>query len=43
VLNGPCNTLCDPDKAEGKEGKVKGEIEIPNLSDENDVEEVDVS
>ena len=29
--------------AEGKEGEVKGEIEIPNLSDENDVEEVDVS
>lgn len=26
-----------------KEGKVKGDIEIPNLSDENDVEEVDVS
>ncbi|CAI8011645.1 Activator of 90 kDa heat shock protein ATPase homolog 1 [Geodia barretti] len=28
--------------AEGKEGEVKGEIEIPNLSDENAVEEVDV-
>ena len=28
---------------EEEEGKVTGEIEIPNLSDENEVEEVDVS
>ena len=33
----------DPGKAEGKEERVKGEIEIPNLSDENEVEEIDVS
>lgn len=26
-----------------KEDKVKGDIEIPNLSDENDIDEVDVS
>jgi hypothetical protein len=30
-------------KAEGTDDKVTGEIEIPNLSDENEVEEVDVS
>ena len=41
VLIFPCASLAGQSRDE--EGKATGEIEIPNLSDENEVEEVDVS
>ena len=34
--------MCITGKPLDKEDKVKGDIEIPNLSDENEVDEVDV-
>ena len=40
------STAPDPGDSDDEEGEVKkysGEIEIPNLSDENDLEDIDVS
>ena len=38
-----CPPLTHAGHWQDQEGEVTGEIEIPNLSDENEVEEVDVS